>query len=215
VHTDQPVVERLIFSKGESAEVKRCPDCDQGKPLTDFDLGAHSSVGRHPYCRVCRRRPEKAWRQANRQRYLSRAAVGEGTKVCRLCRAEKPLTSFYGRVGTRDGRFSACRECLSADTLSRQLGDPEPHRRAVAWWGAAHPQLVAVARRAQSAVRRAIRSGELVRPGTCEACGRACKPDAAHTDYARPLAVVWLCRRCRAPLDRQHPKIAAVRDAQP
>jgi transposase-like protein len=47
VHTDQPVVERLIFSKGESAEVTRCPDCHQGKPLTDFHLDAHSSDGRH------------------------------------------------------------------------------------------------------------------------------------------------------------------------
>ena len=42
----------------------------------------------------------------------------------------------------------------------------------------------------------ALRSGKLIRPAHCEGCGGACCPDAHHDDYAAPLAVRWLCRRC-------------------
>lgn len=62
----------------------------------------------------------------------------------------------------------------------------------------ANPEKVA----AQHAVAAAIRSGLLVRPDRCSECDRACRPDAHHEDYSRPLDVVWTCRRCHARLDR-------------
>lgn len=46
---------------------------------------------------------------------------------------------------------------------------------------------------AHVAVQRALASGELVK-GRCEICGVS-TVDAHHADYARPLAVRWLCRR--------------------
>jgi hypothetical protein len=57
-----------------------------------------------------------------------------------------------------------------------------------------------------SAVQRALRSGLLVRPETCERCGRVPKRMrngttgivGHHHDYSRPLDVVWLCRTCHA-----------------
>lgn len=39
----------------------------------------------------------------------------------------------------------------------------------------------------------AIRQGLLV-PEPCEVCGKS-KVDAHHSDYTRPLAVRWLCRK--------------------
>jgi hypothetical protein len=49
--------------------------------------------------------------------------------------------------------------------------------------------------RAHSAVARAIRSGDLVRPETCQIEGCPRKPQAHHADYSRPLDVTWLCAR--------------------
>jgi ribosomal protein S27AE len=49
---------------------------------------------------------------------------------------------------------------------------------------------------AKSAVQRAIRSGDLTRPQTCEVCGRSQKLQAHHEDYSRPLEVHWICSRC-------------------
>lgn len=47
---------------------------------------------------------------------------------------------------------------------------------------------------AWSSATKAIREGRLMR-APCEVCGAA-KSDAHHDDYAKPLAVRWLCRSC-------------------
>jgi hypothetical protein len=53
-------------------------------------------------------------------------------------------------------------------------------------------------RRANVAVFRAVKSGELVRPSTCSECSKQCKPDGHHLDYSKPLEVVWICRACHS-----------------
>jgi hypothetical protein len=58
-------------------------------------------------------------------------------------------------------------------------------------------------------VHRAIKRGELQRPSECSSCARACRPDAHHADYAQPLAVEWLCRKCHGRADR----LRAAQDA--
>lgn len=47
---------------------------------------------------------------------------------------------------------------------------------------------------ARRAVHHAVAVGQLV-PAPCEKCGEP-KAEAHHDDYAKPLAVRWLCRRC-------------------
>lgn len=53
-------------------------------------------------------------------------------------------------------------------------------------------------------LRRALRSGKVVRPATCEHCGITPAPmkdgrsaiQGHHHDYAKPLDVQWLCYSC-------------------
>jgi hypothetical protein len=49
-----------------------------------------------------------------------------------------------------------------------------------------------------SLVKKALKSGELVRPLTCEACGKIRRTWAHHDDYLKPLQVRWLCKPCHA-----------------
>ncbi len=49
-------------------------------------------------------------------------------------------------------------------------------------------------KRAKDAVARALLSGELVRPKTCQLCANG-SVQAHHEDYGKPLDVVWLCPR--------------------
>ena len=74
----------------------------------------------------------------------------------------------------------------------KYMTDPE-YRAKVKAAMAAVPKDV---QRARYAVRAAIKRGELVRPTSCEECGRESFIEAAHGDYSRPLDVRWLCRTC-------------------
>lgn len=54
---------------------------------------------------------------------------------------------------------------------------------------------------ARRVYRRALRTGDLVRPALCAECGKACKPDGHHEDYDQPLLVRWLCQVCHLRAD--------------
>lgn len=66
---------------------------------------------------------------------------------------------------------------------------------------------VRIAHAAHEAVRRAVMSGRLVRPSACSQCDRTGGIEAAHSDYALPLKVRWLCRPCHRRWDKQEPKL--------
>jgi len=52
--------------------------------------------------------------------------------------------------------------------------------------------------RAHSAVARAVKRGDLIKPLDCEGCGPRYegKLEAHHDDYSKPLEVKWLCDPC-------------------
>jgi hypothetical protein len=62
--------------------------------------------------------------------------------------------------------------------------------------------------RAINAVAEAIKRYDLER-GRCEGCGTDKHVCGFHPDYAKPLAVVWRCRRCNNELRRQAAAAAA------
>jgi len=57
-----------------------------------------------------------------------------------------------------------------------------------------------VKRKANSAVRNALRDGKISRPNECSHCLKECVPHGHHEDYGRPLDVIWLCDECHAQL---------------
>ena len=65
---------------------------------------------------------------------------------------------------------------------------------------------------AQSKLRRAVKSGRIVRPSTCEHCGVTGQIDAHHHDYAQPFLVSWLCEKCHrlVHVGRLHREAAGV-----
>lgn len=65
---------------------------------------------------------------------------------------------------------------------------------------------------AHQAVRRALAAGRLERQ-PCAECG-ALKVEAHHEDYAKPLDVIWLCRRCHSRRPSVHPSRASMPPAR-
>lgn len=122
-----------------------------------------------------------------------------------------PSDAFYRNRSQRDGLSLYCRRCtveeqrrrtpqIVANTRRYRAADPSRAVREAARWRAAHPD----AAKAYRAVHWALKTGTLVRPAHCGACAQDCKPDAHHADYARPLDVEWLCRRCHGERQRKY-----------
>lgn len=45
-------------------------------------------------------------------------------------------------------------------------------------------------------IQWAIESGKLKKPNFCRCCGRHRKLQAHHSDYSKPLKIIWLCSNC-------------------
>jgi hypothetical protein len=134
-------------------------------------------------------------------------------KQCFKCEASKPLSEFYRHSQMADGHLNKCKECAKRDAVvtryRRILNDPqwvekervrarEKTRRTWRSWPKPDP----VKRKARIAVGNAVRDGKLIRK-PCQVCGA--KAHAHHTDYSKPLEVVWLCS---AHHGEQHRKVA-------
>lgn len=68
--------------------------------------------------------------------------------------------------------------------------------------------------RARRVVDNALKYGTLIRPNVCGGCGKECKPQAHHQDYAKPLEIMWLCRPCHLAVDGKQPRTLALGDPQ-
>jgi hypothetical protein len=121
-----------------------------------------------------------------------------GWGQCKRCDLKKPLEEF-----PKDGR-KFCKACERARNRAHYWKNPDGHRkrRAAHYVANRERELAKDAKRdkikygARIAVMRAIQSGRLTRPDKCGSCGGACKPDAHHRDYSKPLEVDWMCAKC-------------------
>ena len=57
--------------------------------------------------------------------------------------------------------------------------------------------------RAQSLLNSYLQRGKIEKSTTCEICGKECKTEAHHSDYSKPLDVIWVCKKCHCILDNE------------
>jgi hypothetical protein len=126
-------------------------------------------------------------------------------RLCRRCSQEKAPDDFYA------SNQAACKACVRAAVTRRRLQKLDeiraydrarsklPHRLANASrvsvaWRRRH--------RDRMAAHNAAHRARLPKPDTCLGCGQPKRLEKHHHDYARPLAVVWLCKPCHALADK-------------
>lgn len=144
-------------------------------------------------------------------------------KTCNRCGETKPIDDFYVNRPMPDGHLNQCKVCfLAAEKAKRATGrrkdqararyhkDPERYYRSARRYVQSHPERVRLTKRGSNAVHRAIKKGDLIRPGSCEECGlQSARIEAAHYDYDKPLLVRWLCPTCHRLWDAAQPKSIA------
>jgi hypothetical protein len=168
---------------------RRCEQCGRKMLIKRWRVVAGGG-------RFCGLDCKAAWTSANVRG--SKAGGWRGGLVRRDCaECHRPFSVKRSRVGQGHGRF-CCRRCYW-ENLARTVRGPRAR-------GEVSQRLVA---RAHWAVWKAVRRGELHRPGRCEKCGIKCRPHGHHASYDKPLEVQWLCSTCHT---REHRRENADRE---
>ncbi|UCH72482.1 MAG: hypothetical protein JSW62_02740 [Thermoplasmatales archaeon] len=94
---------------------KICKDCNEVKPINDFNKDKHRKDGRSHICKNCTtRRHQKMvqrWRQERNQR--TELLV---SKKCAKCNHELPISKFTKNINSKDGMDSICKDCNAKRT---------------------------------------------------------------------------------------------------
>lgn len=138
-------------------------------------------------------------------------------KTCFKCGAEKPRTEFYRHPEMADGLLGKCKDCTKSDMRIDRHTKPRvreydrqraslPHRaalraRVTKEWRQKHQDRA-------KAHQMASRAG-LTAPTSCEGCGLKKRLEKHHSDYSKPLLVVWLCKPCHAIADKIRRRLEA------
>lgn len=117
-----------LDEREQRTRTKRCARCHEVKALEEFPPQKGTRDGRHSWCRAChaKRVREANWKKQGippeewprlHQEVEARAArhnnVPDGLKACSRCDEVKPLAGFPPRKGSRGGRQSWCRSCIT------------------------------------------------------------------------------------------------------
>ena|ERR1035441_6200612 len=126
-------------------------------------------------------------------------------KLCFKCHREKPLDEFYRHPRMGDGHLGKCKDCAKADVIANRLAHVDYYREydtdryannsvhrarhdaASKNYNDNNPEK----RKAHQAVTNAVRDRRLLK-NPCRDCPRT-DVHGHHTDYSRPLDVIWLC----------------------
>lgn len=130
-------------------------------------------------------------------------------KQCFKCGRILDIEDFYTHKQMKDGHLGKCKECTKRDMFIRshtkadqireyekkrsQTDERKKKRRFYAIkYRQEHPERNAIMLR----VQKAIKSGKITKPNCCSVCGKECKLYAHHSDYSRPLDVIFVCQSC-------------------
>jgi hypothetical protein len=104
---------------------KKCPDCGEDKPVSEFGRNAKLKDGLQFYCRACcaRRGAEVYRRKRERmgKKVRPRINVPPGHKRCPGCERILPLSDWHRNSATRDGYADRCKSCRSERSKAQHV----------------------------------------------------------------------------------------------
>jgi recombination endonuclease VII len=180
--------------------MKKCLDCLEVKPLSDFPPAKKRIDGRASYCRICMNTRSKHSHDAKMaalgRPVRPRRIAPAGQKWCPDCKAFKPLEDFPRNRSGRGGRGGYCKPCHNAkgkETYIRLYGSTREY----------HLQ-----RRygiGQVDVDRMLAEQD----GACAVCK---KPEPEHVDHDHETGIVrgLLCFNCNQALGNVRDSLAVL-----
>ncbi|WP_081842766.1 endonuclease VII domain-containing protein [Actinomadura welshii] len=176
---------------------KRCPDCGETKPTSEFWKLKASKDGLAYYCKICfGLRNARSYRKKQSKlgkpikNYQRRRQVPDGMKYCARCSQIKPVKEFGSNRAERTGLTTYCRPCHASAMLESRVRNHGSNRNYLL----KH--------------RYGITGDEVEwmvaeQGGVCAICLRA---DAKHVDHDHLTGLVRriLCFKCNGGLGQFH-----------
>ena len=152
-------------------------------------------------------------------------------KRCCRCKEEKDLKEFNKDKSSKDGRQNKCKICQKQyyqmnKEKKKQYQKEYNHmnREKIKEYQKEHYQLnkekinqcqkqyqkrSPEKQKARGILNSAVQRGKVHKPLYCSSCEGDKHLEAHHTDYSKPLEVLWLCRSCHVDLHNK------IRNKQP
>jgi hypothetical protein len=184
------------------ATEKRCPDCDELRPVIAFSRDRSRRDGLAAYCRVHARLRLRTSKERRHGPSTVRRSAGRevppGWKWCPDCDAVKPMGDFPSTRASKSGRHTYCKPCHNVRgraTLARVGGARTYHLKRRYGISAADADAMLLAQ-----------------GGLCAVCQAA---PAAHVDHDHATAAVreLLCFNCNGGLGQFRDDPAVLRAA--
>ena len=154
--------------------MKVCRKCNSEKQESDFYKDDSS-------CKECRKSLVRKNRAANADYYRAfdkaRANDPKRIEARRLYSGTEAGKAAHARANDKYSRANM-EEIVRKQKAYREQNTEKYHARNLVW---SH-----------------LLTGRLIRPTSCQSCGKQCTPHGHHEDYAKPLDVMWLCTFCHA-----------------
>jgi hypothetical protein len=113
------------LSGSKDGPQKRCPDCQQTLPTSDFRRNARNTDGLSTYCKPCFRRRDSLGYQQRREaagkEYRARDRLPAGMLQRADCREIKPVDGFPRAPKQANGRSSYCKPCKARRDRDRRF----------------------------------------------------------------------------------------------
>lgn len=181
--------------------MKICTKCKQTKSLEEFYKDRTTPSGLEYRCKACRAEESKERRKKypERVREIQRKSVEKNYESIRASQRRHWLENREKiNERKRSWRRPRAKE-LNAKEKERRKNDPNfliaNRVRYKRYWEKNREKL-RPKRNAHQLVMYAVKLGMLVKPKHCEKCLKTCAPHGHHTDYSKPLDVIWLCHSC-------------------
>ena len=117
-------------------------------------------------------------------------------KRCCRCKVEKELNEFHNCNSTKDGRQYVCKICQKEYEQRNRERRKEYQKQYHNQYYHRTPEK----HKARNILNSAVKSGKIHKPVYCSSCDSDRHLEAHHTDYSKPLEVMWLCRSCHVDL---------------
>lgn len=172
--------------------MKTCARCKLEKNESEFCKNKCKKDGLCVYCKICKSLESKKYNKENREKCADKL---------RRWREKNP---------NKNKEYSTTYREKNNDKIVARRRRPEAREKMkilVKKWQEKNKERVnenlrrwkkdnRFTENARSLVAKAIRRGKIIRPHKCSQCKKECIPDGHHTDYSKPLEVIWLCKIC-------------------